>query len=231
MKIDITKHKLKLENIKPKKILIFSDTHSEIFHEIDEIVYKEKPDYMFLCGDIVDKNEEKDNWNDILFWLKQINNKSHIYASLGNHDVEYAGIENIVPKLKETGITILNNEYVKLDDIYIYGYTPLLFECDEYSKNFPQEKNKTICLCHRPNDFYETNLMNENFLLTISGHCHGGQWRIFGRGIYAPQQGFLPKYTSGFHFNNKLLITRGLGNKTSIPRINNKPEVIILQIN
>lgn len=231
MRIDVTKYNLTVNNIKSKKILILSDTHSEVFYEIDEIIYKENPDLILICGDIVDRDEEKDDWDDILFWLKQINNKTKVCVSLGNHEVKYAGIEKIIPKLKETDATVLNNEFVKFDDIFIYGYTPQISPQDEYPKNFPQEKEKTICLSHRPNDFYETNLINENFLLTISGHCHGGQWRFFNRGIYAPQQGLFPKYTSGFYFDNKLLVTRGLGNKTSFPRINNKPEIIILNIN
>ncbi len=229
--INITNYILKAENIKPKKILFISDTHSEIFHEIDELIYQERPDFVLLTGDIIDRQEEKDDWNEILFWLKQINEKVPVFASLGNHEIQYGFKDKIVKKLKETGIHILDNEYQQFDDLFLYGYTPQIFKNDKYPNNFPTEREKTICLCHRPNDFYETNLMNENFLLTVSGHAHGGQWRLFGLSAYAPQQGMFPKYTNGFYFDNKLLVTRGLGNKTPLPRINNKPEIIILQIN
>jgi predicted MPP superfamily phosphohydrolase len=228
--IKLVKHNIKTDDIKPKKILLISDTHSDVFYDIDEIIYNEKPDFVLLCGDIVDKSEVKDDWNDILFWLKQISQKIPVYASLGNHDVRYAKKENVISKLTENNVIVLDNDFVKYDDIFLYGYTPQIFEEDVYPNNFPEERNKTICLSHRPNDFYETNLINEEFFLTVSGHAHGGQWRLFNRGLYAPQQGFFPKYTSGFYFNNKLFVTRGLGNGTPLPRINNLPEVVILNI-
>jgi len=229
--IDITRYSLQNKNIKSKKILFISDTHSEVFSEIDNILHNEHFDLVLLTGDIIDRDELRDDWNEILFWLKQVNQKAPVFASLGNHEIQYGEKAKIVRKLKETGIVVLDNAYEKFDDIFLYGYTPQIFKSDKYPNNFPTEKTKTICLCHRPNDFYETNLINEDFLLTVSGHAHGGQWRLFGLSAYSPQQGFFPKYTSGFYFNNKLLVTRGLGNKTPLPRINNKPEIIILQIN
>ena len=60
------------------------------------------------------------------------------------------------------------------------------------------------------------------------GHAHGGQWRIAGRGIFAPGQGLFPKLTSGIHDN--LVISRGLSNTGNIvPRINNPAEIIYLR--
>jgi hypothetical protein len=65
--------------------------------------------------------------------------------------------------------------------------------------------------------------------LIVSGHAHGGQWRFFGRGVYAPGQGILPKYTSGLH-DGRFIVCRGLGNPHLVPRINNKPEIIEIDI-
>lgn len=228
--IEPTIHSIILQDVKPKKILIISDTHSGVFHDVDKVIEFEKPDFILLSGDIIDDKEEKDDWDNILIWLKQLNQKVPVIASLGNHDVK-AGLDVLLPKLNDTGIMVLDNNFIKIDDLFIYGYTPELFNSPKHLTNFPVEKDKTIVLCHRPEDFYETELLNESFALTISGHCHGGQWRFFGRGIYAPGQGFFPKYTSGFYFNNKLFITRGLSNKNWPRRINNKSEIVILNIN
>ena len=61
----------------------------------------------------------------------------------------------------------------------------------------------------------------------MSGHAHGGQWRIFGRGVYAPGQGIFPKYTSGV-IDGRCVISRGLSNHTHVPRIFNPPELVMV---
>ncbi|MBQ3816071.1 MAG: metallophosphoesterase, partial [Clostridia bacterium] len=55
-----------------------------------------------------------------------------------------------------------------------------------------------ILLCHHP-EYWEPLVHGRRIELTVSGHAHGGQWRIFGRGVYAPGQGLFPRYTSGLY--------------------------------
>ena len=64
--------------------------------------------------------------------------------------------------------------------------------------------------------------------LIVCGHAHGGQWRLFGRGIYAPGQGLFPRYTSGLH-GGVCVISRGLSGCTRIPRIFNPPEIPLIE--
>ena len=89
-----------------------------------------------------------------------------------------------------------------------------------------------ILLSHRPNlwGIYEKAGMD----LVLSGHAHGGQIRLpFTNGLYAPDQGVFPQYTSGANkFGNTLVvISRGLGNSRFPFRVNNRPDIvnIILQ--
>ena len=66
--------------------------------------------------------------------------------------------------------------------------------------------------------------------LTVSGHAHGGQWRFLGRGVYAPDQGLFPKYTSGLH-ENRLVISRGVANSVPlVPRFFNPCEVVTVTV-
>ena len=62
--------------------------------------------------------------------------------------------------------------------------------------------------------------------LLLCGHTHGGQWRLFNRGLFAPGQGFFPKYSKGEY--GRMVISAGLTNTTWIPRINNPTEIVYI---
>ena len=88
-------------------------------------------------------------------------------------------------------------------------------------------------LNHEPE--YISNILNDsNIDLVFCGHTHGGLVRIpFVGGMYAPNQGWFPKYDKGeFDFENtKMIITAGLGNSNFLPRINNCAEICVININ
>ncbi len=71
--------------------------------------------------------------------------------------------------------------------------------------------------------------------MVLSGHAHGGQWRIpfLLNGLYAPNQGLFPKYAGGRYDyeNGTLIVSRGLAREsTPMPRIFNRPELVIVDI-
>ena len=88
----------------------------------------------------------------------------------------------------------------------------------------------TILLSHRP-ELFDT-YKEKNIDLVLTGHAHGGQIRLFNKGLVAPNQGLFPKSTSGiFLCNNTSMITsRGIGNSVLPFRINNNPELVIIKI-
>ncbi|MBR4319366.1 MAG: metallophosphoesterase, partial [Oscillospiraceae bacterium] len=96
-----------------------------------------------------------------------------------------------------------------------------------------QNGNYTILLSHRPELFplYE----NCQFDLVLSGHAHGGQWRIpyLLNGLYAPNQGLFPEYAGGKYQSGQvtMLVSRGLAREsTKLPRFYNRPELVVIDL-
>jgi len=91
----------------------------------------------------------------------------------------------------------------------------------------------SVLLSHRP-EYFET-YTDSGFDLVLCGHAHGGQWRIPGilNGLYAPHQGIFPKYAGGRYDieNMTMIVSRGLARETTrIPRIFNRPELVVIDV-
>ena len=84
------------------------------------------------------------------------------------------------------------------------------------------EADYIILLSHHPEYFQR---LPKGIHLVLSGHAHGGQWRLFGRGLYAPNQGWLPRYTKGI-YEKRMIVSAGLTNTAHVPRLFNPTEVI-----
>ena len=89
------------------------------------------------------------------------------------------------------------------------------------------EYDLTILLAHRPELF--SRYAEAGFSYCFCGHAHGGQVAFFGRGLYAPDQGLFPSYTSGVYRtgDSTMLVSRGLGDGKSAFRIFNSYSIII----
>ena len=91
--------------------------------------------------------------------------------------------------------------------------------------------NYTILLSHRP-ELFEA-YVNCGVDLVLSGHAHGGQFRLpFIGGLVAPNQGLFPKYDAGLYTkgDTNMIVCRGLGNSIIPIRFNNRPEIVLLEL-
>lgn len=88
-----------------------------------------------------------------------------------------------------------------------------------------------IVLAHEPQ--YLQEYADAGADLVLSGHAHGGQFRLpFIGGLVAPDQGFLPKYTSGDYTiaDTDMIVSRGLGNSIIPVRLFNYPEIVCVEL-
>ena len=89
----------------------------------------------------------------------------------------------------------------------------------------------SVVLSHRP-QYFDT-YVDSGVDLVFSGHFHGGQVRLpFIGGLYVPSQGLFPEYDAGLFSGSGtiMIVSRGLGNGHPVPRVNNRPEIVIVEL-
>lgn len=232
----ITEYKFTADIEQNVRFVMVSDLHGCDNNPIIENINALCPDAILIPGDVIHNDK---NYKRGIEFLYLCGKQYPIFMSLGNHENKFSG--DIIAEINNTGACLLDNSYVEFKGVKIGGLTT------GYAKGIGQGRFKKtpppdmewveefsglegykILLSHHP-EYYKPLLKDKNVSLILSGHAHGGQWRIFGRGIFAPGQGIFPKYTSGL-YDGKMIVGRGLGNPHAIPRINNKPEIIVIDI-
>ncbi|MDD4169227.1 MAG: metallophosphoesterase [Desulfotomaculaceae bacterium] len=226
------------------RIAFVADLHSCYYGE-DQIellscIDEQKPDLILFGGDIVDDVLPFEN---AAAALKSSAEKYPCYYVSGNHEYWSGKIGTIKQMISRYGIIILEgqSETVSINEqlVNVCGVD----DAEIGERNFMQQIVKaedqadpdlfTIFLAHRP-EYIDTYLQYD-FDLILSGHAHGGQWRIPGiiNGLLAPNQGFFPKYAGGLYElrDKTFIVSRGLAKEsTRIPRIFNPPELVIVDL-
>ena len=235
----------------PVRIALVTDLHScrygEGQVELLDAIHTQKPDVILLGGDIFD--DEIDDTHTEIF-LSGIAGKYPIFYVTGNHEW-WSGAEAFGAKmaiLEKYGIPVLSQEAVTLNirgemlticgvddpESYLLDSAALHYDArlDQVLTEAAEEQY-TILLAHRPE--YFPSYSARDFDLTLCGHAHGGQWRIpyVLNGLIAPNQGLFPQYAGGLYEKNgtTMIVSRGLARETTwVPRIFNRPELVIVEI-
>lgn len=228
------------------RIVVISDLHLKEFGEsnvrlVDKI-QSYHPNIIAIVGDM--NMENNPDYSIVINLCARLNAVAPVYYALGNHEIDAMLFNDsqIYYDLKAAGINVFNNEMetveVGLSKLDIIGLTQNPKEFREYGKKFfdkamETDDNFKLVLNHYPENF-DGVLEDYPIDLALCGHAHGGQVRLpFIGGLYSADQGLFPKLCDGYHEigNSKLIITRGLGSSGIMPRINNAPEIAIVDIN
>lgn len=236
------KNPCRMSNGQKIRIALLSDTHNGPWEPVRDSLQSGCPDMICIAGDILygGIHAAWDNQVNVLPLLRACARIAPTFLSLGNHD--WALTETDLDRIGGLGVVVLDNRWVRHQGIFIGGLTSGIAlklrksawdgetashpPQTDWLSAFQARQGYKILLCHHP-EYYPRYLKGRSFDLVLSGHAHGGQWRFFDRGIYAPGQGLFPRLTSGVHGN--LIISKGLANPSRIPRINNPTEVVYME--
>ena len=238
------------------KLILMSDLHNCFYNneKILQTIKDQKPNGVVIAGDMMVYGDI-DNVNNFksLDLIKEISKYSDVYFAPGNHEMgymtrknsEWLKFEKYLLDTDSDNIYFLDNKKIELclgnSKINIYG----LHLTDGYYKRFikkPLDNQKllslmgeinkqdyNILIAHNPDYFDIYSAWGADIVL--SGHNHGGLMKlpILG-GVISPRLRLFPKYDYGIHKikDSTLILSSGLGAHSLKIRVNNKPELVII---
>lgn len=227
-----------------------SDLHNEEFGEgqkkLLNMVSECNPDVIAITGDFIDCRHP--NVDIAIEFIEGAVDIAPVYYIPGNHERwVFKEYKDLCQRMKEAGVHLMtdtqeplfynNNEIVcmgiKDPDFYdaAESDTKKLLTREVINEFEYTEEDFTLLLSHRPELFDIYTEAGINLILT--GHAHGGQFRLpFIGGLAAPNQGLFPKYDAGVFSENvtHMVVSRGIGNSIIPIRFNNPPEIVVVKL-
>lgn len=252
------------------RIALVTDMHESDPEEMLYLLDQEKPDVIFIAGDLLERHKEgmgewtgemMDAWQGIsrknrcvsisrkiayrflrlrekqsysenaYTFLREAGKLAPVYYSVGNH--EWYFLDEDYRVFEETKTVLLDNRDVEFaipEGSILIGGLSTRYDL-EWLRSFSEKSGYKILLCHHP-EYYDRYIRGtecDTFDLVLAGHVHGGQWRIFGKGVFAPGQGFFPKYSHGI-YDGRLIVSSGASNTVDIPRFGNPCELVMIEL-
>ncbi len=221
------------------RIVQISDLHNAKFgknnQKLVDRIRECDPDMIVLTGDLVDSNHT--NVDRAVQFVNEIVKICSVYYVTGNHEywLDTSEYENLMDGLASAGVIILDDQVVEISrgdaKFRLVGLDDKSLADGTLEALLSDEKELTVVLAHEPQ--YFARYAGTGVDLVLSGHAHGGQFRLpFVGGIVAPDQGFLPEYTAGEYYMNgtEMIVSRGLGNSVVPVRLFNYPEIVCVEL-
>ena len=245
--LEISRYEVKSQKLPESfdgfKIVQLSDLHGAEFGEDGmELVEKVKelePVMIALTGDFVTDEGDLAAVEKLAARLVKL---CPVYFVSGNHEFGSGLAIEVRNILERAGVKYLSNEYLTIsrgeDEILLGGVEDPLAYADMLSPDeLAQKMNDAapdafkILLGHR--NYWMTEYPELPVDLIFCGHAHGGLIRIPGvGGLIGTDRRLFPDFDAGEYNNGRytLIVSRGLGNSVSIPRIFNRPEIVCVEL-
>lgn len=228
------------------RLAVVTDFHSsDNADDVVAMVASCAPDAVLMVGDMFDDDTQNRPTERTLSLMRQLSAQYPCYYVSGNHEAWTGEMDALYQQTEEAGVTVLRMSSgvltVRGQRIALCGvpdpYEMVFSGAPDTEEQLRQaledvdSADFTVLLAHRP----ELLAKYAQFPLdlVVSGHAHGGQVRIPGvlNGLYAPNQGWFPKLAGGAYTQDgtTLIVSRGLAVRTWLPRIFNRPEVVLMR--
>lgn len=228
------------------RLAVVTDFHSsDNADDVVAMVASCAPDAVLLVGDMFDDDTQNRPTERTLLLMRQLSAQYPCYYVSGNHEAWTGEMDALYQQTEEAGVTVLRMSsgvltvrgqriaLCGIPDPYemVFSGAPDTEEQLRQALEDVDSADFTVLLAHRP----ELLAKYAQFPLdlVVSGHAHGGQVRIPGvlNGLYAPNQGWFPKLAGGAYTQDgtTLIVSRGLAVRTRLPRIFNRPEVVLVR--
>ena len=233
------------------RIAQVSDLHNTEFGknnaELLKLLSENRPDIIAITGDLIDANHT--DVGIALGFAQESVRIAPTYYVTGNHEAASPQYDTLKAGLEEARVIVLEDEAVSLErngetiTLLGLGDPDFTVNGDMFGETSAMVSTKlknlddgeggyTILLSHRP-ELFET-YVNCGTDLVFAGHAHGGQFRLpFIGGLVAPNQGLFPQYDAGLYTDGStsMVVSRGIGNSIIPFRINNRPEIVLVELN
>lgn len=169
------------------RIVEIADLHLGITLDGDEFqeqcdrVNETQPDVVFICGDFVDDDSEREDMIKACDALGSLKTKYGVYWIYGNHDRGYYQYRDftsaeMLEHLTRNNVTVLRDESIELtDSIVVVGREDRSvgdrMTAEQVMSGVDTSKY-VIMLDHQPNDYAAEAAVHPD--LVLSGHTHGG---------------------------------------------------------
>lgn len=227
------------------RVVELSDVHGKEFgqnsEKLLEAVRQAEPDLIAIDGDLADEYTDLTMLRPLAEGLAAI---APTYYVTGNHEWVMDDLGVMLEILKDAGVTVLRNEFVRLEK---GGESIVLAGADDpngpYDQKTPQQLVTEIrAACGT--DAYILMLYHRNDRLdlwaelgvdtVLTGHGHGGVIRLpYYGGLIGVDRDFFPDFSAGLYAQGSttMVVSRGLGNSGVPFRLFNRPHlpVVILE--
>ena len=241
--------------VKPFRAVVLADLHNKRYGRDNELLLQSiregKPDLCLIAGDLITA-KPNENFDVAINFLKELISDCPVCYGVGNHEHRMRLYRQIYgdmaseyeEALKQLGVAEMINERKTLDEYGVdvvgsqihqryYRRRKLKPMKDTYlprTLGAPDPSKFTILLAHNPDFFPQYAKWGAD--LVLSGHVHGGVFRIpfWGKGVISPAVKFFPKYDGGIFQEGKshMLLSRGLGSHTIPVRLFNPGDLIFI---
>ncbi len=221
------------------KIALISDLHighitdGKLLEKIAAEVNKSQPDVICIAGDVFDGDMTAVKDPDaVKAALRSLNAPHGVYACLGNHDAG-SSYEQITDFLSDTGIHLLQDEYVTVaDSIILAGRrdsSPIRSHGDKRADklSLPTDSELPIVvLDHQPTNITQ---YDGSVDLILCGHTHNGQ--IFPGNLLVSLMYDAPYgYYRASENSPQVIVTSGAGTWGPPLRVGTDSEIAVITI-